>query len=611
MNKLPVSVSALLGAALPFLLDSALKGIGLLALAGMVALLLLKASAATRHLVWVVAVSALLVLPVLSALLPDWRVLPGWVRVPGDVARPPAAAEASLSIAEPEPVPPAPHAPEAAGAAGLVRSVASVASVASTGSAGVTGSTGSAGSVETPVSSLHSWQQWLPLLWGGGVVVVAVRLLGACWMARRSLRGCTPIGDGPLRSALERACGQLDVRQRVELLLDPGGTIPVVWGVFRPRVLLPSEALNWDEGRVRSVLLHEVAHVRRRDIAVQWLAQAACAVHWFNPLVWVAAWRLRSERERACDDLVLASGVRPSEYAEHLLEVATRFEDARWIHGCGVAMARPSHIEGRLLAVLSEKLNRRRVTTAFALAALVGGAAIAVPIAMLRAADEPGTARERSDDGVRRTGQAGTWSLAGGVTMQVSQEIYHGADVTSWATLGWPETGNRPALRHEISLASDAFGNRHPWKMAWEPGVSALWIAVGEHRPWKDRSGRKHKIDRVRRVDFSDPVRIVETHWIPAAPLPAGIRAAFETEFELPGAGGRTEQQEYVHSARLEHTFVVAGRTRDSNGQPLGQVAIQLRSMVTRTRSITRAATTVGDSFLRFVRRWRRSATGS
>ena len=55
----------------------------------------------------------------------------------------------------------------------------------------------------------------------------------------------------------------------------------------------------------------------------QLLAQIACALHWFNPLVWFAAWRLGLERERACDDLVLASGVRPSAYAGHLLEIVT------------------------------------------------------------------------------------------------------------------------------------------------------------------------------------------------------------------------------------------------------------------------------------------------
>ncbi|MCH5377876.1 MAG: M56 family metallopeptidase, partial [Planctomycetes bacterium] len=128
--------------------------------------------------------------------------------------------------------------------------------------------------------------------------------------------------------------------------------LPVVWGIIRFRLLLPAAARQWSGEQLRSVLLHELAHIKRRDTVVQLLAQVACALHWFNPLVWFAAWRLHVERERACDDFVLANGVRASAYAEHLLSVATRLCPTRWTSACGLAVARKSSLEGRLNAVL-------------------------------------------------------------------------------------------------------------------------------------------------------------------------------------------------------------------------------------------------------------------
>jgi hypothetical protein len=163
--------------------------------------------------------------------------------------------------------------------------------------------------------------------------------------------------------------------------------MPVVWGLLRVRLRLPAEAVEWSVEQQRSVLLHELAHIRRHDLVILTMTQFACALNWFNPLMWFAAWRLHIERERACDDLVLSAGIRPSTYAEHLVELVSRLRPAAWTRSCGLAMARKSSLEGRLLAVLSEKLNRRGVSRALAAAALILGAAVAIPVAMLRAAD--------------------------------------------------------------------------------------------------------------------------------------------------------------------------------------------------------------------------------
>lgn len=370
-------------AALPLLADASLKGAALLVLAGAVALLMRRSSAAARHMVWLAAVVALLLVPVLAVVLPGWRVLPQWAVVEAHAA-PPAAEHRPHEAYRPfEPYTPAPHAapdtlPAPASIAPLEPLPPTVASVPAP----------LPPAAAPPVAApAHPATSWLLPLWLTGCALLLLRLAAAHFLLRRNTRRCEP-ASGPLAAAFAAAQQESSLRQPVRLLMDNARSIPVVWGVFRPTLLLPAEAVTWDAAQLRSVLLHELAHLRRRDPLVQFLTQIACALHWFNPLVWLAAWRLHVERERACDDMVLASGVRPSTYAGHLLHIATQLSPARWTQACGLAMARKSSLEGRLTAVLSDKLNRRRLTRALTAAAILLSAAIAVPIAMLRAAEE-------------------------------------------------------------------------------------------------------------------------------------------------------------------------------------------------------------------------------
>jgi cell division protein FtsI (penicillin-binding protein 3) len=127
---------------------------------------------------------------------------------------------------------------------------------------------------------------------------------------------------------------------------------PAVTGVLRSTVLLPRSAETWSPERTRVVLLHELAHVLRRDAVAQLVADAACAVQWWNPLAWLVASRLRVERELAADDAVLASGVRPSTYAEELLGVAGAATRG------ALAMAERTALGCRVVAILAARRAR-------------------------------------------------------------------------------------------------------------------------------------------------------------------------------------------------------------------------------------------------------------
>ena len=116
-------------------------------------------------------------------------------------------------------------------------------------------------------------------------------------------------------------------------------------GLFESVVMMPLSAAQWTTEDCQAAFVHELTHIRRRDRRTQAVAQMACAIYWFNPLVSHAAAGLARERERACDDEVLRVGVKPSAYAALLLDLARR--PSAWTPATALSMARPSAIEGR------------------------------------------------------------------------------------------------------------------------------------------------------------------------------------------------------------------------------------------------------------------------
>ncbi len=387
------------------MLDATIKGTVLLLVAGAVCLALRRDSAATRHLVWATAVLLLLAMPLLSILLPHWRVLPSWLQAGLGVERtrhssPELVTRARHTAEVPRPFPfPADHAGDPKQGVQPPSAVLPKSEVppALTDETDVsTGPALLAAMADQPVSLLT-------IAWLVGCGLVLLRLVIAALVLRKSASRCrvlaplpeggaahpsdSPSGDRTLLAAMEAAALRLGMKRSVQLLLDPRPSIPVVWGLLRPRLRLPAEAAIWSVEQQQSVLLHELAHIRRHDLVVLTMTQFAFALNWFNPLMWLAAWRLHVEREYACDDLVLGAGVRPSAYAGNLVELVSRLRPAGWTRTCGLAMARKSSLECRLAAVLSGHINRRGLTRLLITAVPVVGALIAIPVAMLHATD--------------------------------------------------------------------------------------------------------------------------------------------------------------------------------------------------------------------------------
>jgi beta-lactamase regulating signal transducer with metallopeptidase domain/HEAT repeat protein len=289
-----------------------------------------RTSAGARHLVWLVTLAALLLVPGLTAWAPiSLPVLPAKV---ASTANPVAPIDRAPSSAGPESDAPA---------------------------------TVSAATINAPTNPVESSISGSPvlsglsiifLIWAAVVVVIASSLAYAAAMVKRIVNRARPLDSEDWLTPLWEVSDRLALDEPPRLLRSEDAKMPFACGVLNPTIVLPAECDNWSLDRRRAVLLHELAHVRRHDLIGHTLGRLACAVYWFHPLVWTAAKQLRSESERACDDLALACGARATDYAEHLLDIVTSVRrDAT--PSVALAMARRKEFEGRMLAILDPELR--------------------------------------------------------------------------------------------------------------------------------------------------------------------------------------------------------------------------------------------------------------
>lgn len=381
--------------ALPVLFDAALKGAFLVVIAAIAAYLLHNRSAASRHAVWSAAVIGHLAIPALVLVLPAWRlpVLPAaeWMQ--------------SSAVVAPVQANPATDARgiHSSGSSGTrASSPTSRARDASEPTTGIVGritasQSPPARSVETARASLSAIQI-IAALWLAGSLIVLLRLAVGTWRVGQLAREGARVEDGVWLSLMQRLANRLGVTRPLILLRGERLAVPVTWGIVYPAVLLPQDADTWSEERRRFVLVHEMAHVKRFDALTQLLAQLSLAVFWFDPLVWVAAHRMRVEREHACDDYVIRDGTTPSLYAGELLEmvrsIGTRRHDRAAPAFAALAMARRSEFEGRMLAILDPRLDRHTLNRRGTLMTAIIVALLTLPLAAWRPFQQPSVKAE-------------------------------------------------------------------------------------------------------------------------------------------------------------------------------------------------------------------------
>ena len=365
-----------------------------------------KASAAGRHLIWTLTLGGALAVPAVSAIVPAWYVpLLGTGALGSSLFARPVESSVGSAVAAPTVVVAQATPPVAAdeAVATVRRGAVAAPSVAmpavaaigrsparSTHAVGEGAAAPSPAAATVAIESVPALQPlwiralpWMIALWMAGALTVLTPMIVGLFRLTWLRRAAHPVRGGRWALLIPSALREIGVRRRVRFLELESAVMPMTWGVVRPVVLLPAGDFDSTIPQRLDVLRHELAHVRRFDCLTQLVARLSCAVLWFNPLAWVAARQLRIERERACDDEVLRAGAKPSDYAGYLLRVARSMRVPGAAAYGGLAMARPSQLAGRLLAVLDDERPRARLSSAAATRFAGVATAVVVAIASL------------------------------------------------------------------------------------------------------------------------------------------------------------------------------------------------------------------------------------
>jgi TonB family protein len=330
------------------LLETAVKSTAIVAVALALMPLLRRRTAAMRHAILAAALLGAAVAPFMRSVIPTWRI-PVAVNLGG-------TSEAALNVL------------------GIPNTIGTPSHVVDP----------LASTSVLPSMSTIGFAVWLL----GATVAITLLMVGCIRLARLTSRA-QRISAGDWVACAEEIRREYNLPSPLLLETDHPSLL-VTWGILRPRVLVPARAVRWPLERIRLVLAHELAHIRRGDWIMQIAAEFVRAVNWFNPLFWVACNRLRAESEHACDDHVINRGIDGPEYATHLVHIARELRPPLiWVPAPSIA--RTSNFERRVRLMLDRKVNRRPISRAASFAIALGMLAIVIPVTGIAVAQVFGT----------------------------------------------------------------------------------------------------------------------------------------------------------------------------------------------------------------------------
>jgi GWxTD domain-containing protein len=165
-------------------------------------------------------------------------------------------------------------------------------------------------------SNLDGLVPWCAPMWFAGVLLIYLRALGGCLFVQKLRRHGVCAVPEAWETELARLAARLRVKRSVQVLQSSLAAFPMVLGHFRPIILIPASVLSgFSPAQIETILLHELAHIRRHDYLVNIFQRLVEGLLFYHPAIWWISSVVRAERENCCDDMVVSLTGDAHEYA--------------------------------------------------------------------------------------------------------------------------------------------------------------------------------------------------------------------------------------------------------------------------------------------------------
>jgi TonB family protein len=421
---------------------------------------------------------------------------------------------------------------------------------------------------------------WPLSIWAFGAFLSLLPVLIGYFQVRRMVSAAVPVTEESWRHLLIEECSRLGLKKTPILVRNKRQVVPLAFGVRRPCILLPFDCTNWNPSRKRMVLLHELMHLRRRDLSWQMFANLTTALWWFQPLCWLNRRALRQESEEACDAWVLESGIRPSDYATQLLQIAQCFRPSHSGYPVATAMAQRGHLESRLYAILNPKARAGRNFPMFKILALAGLTLSASALAIF-----PNQNEFKGGHPMKRTLISGLLASAGLTAATISGSVFDpsGAAVSNAEALLYnPDTG----VKQEAATSPDG-------KFAFQSLPAGSYI-LHIQKPGFASLYREFNVQ----TDSDVQRGLVLTNAATAAPA-----SQEPTDAARIHVGGQLAEQNIIQ--KVQPVYPTAAKSARVQGTVELEVAISKEGVPEDIRVIASPSDDLTQSALEAVRQWR------